>query len=175
MGEYKEKIKLVCNGFANQLYCRYNAPVYLVGSSLYEENPRDVDIVVEIPDKQFEHRYGSIVRWEALWGGDWGEGKQKWAMDVAKLSSVATNYIKENIDFKVYPISFCEEVFKGKPKERIDTIELRDRDGFVLVELPRGIFRLIDPNRESYVELCGYTEKQVEYIKQVLNDFKTNI
>jgi len=33
-------------------------PIYLVGSTLHKEVPRDFDIVVEIPQKEFEEKFG---------------------------------------------------------------------------------------------------------------------
>jgi hypothetical protein len=44
--------------WANQIAARFNAPVYLVGSSLHEPKPRDTDVVVILPDKIFYTRYG---------------------------------------------------------------------------------------------------------------------
>ena len=36
-------------------------PIYLVGSTLHNEMPRDFDIVLEIPQKEFEERFGELT------------------------------------------------------------------------------------------------------------------
>lgn len=125
-------IQLTCSGFANQMYCRYGQPVFLVGSSLNNDNPRDVDIRVTLPDDVFEARYGSVKEWrEDTWRNEWREARQKWANDTAKLSSFASVCVKMNIDFQVIPESLEKDLFKDKVKVRIDTIkdDWSDSDG----------------------------------------------
>lgn len=41
-------------------------PIYLVGSTLKKEIPRDFDIVIPIPEKQFEEMFGIMT--EENWG-----------------------------------------------------------------------------------------------------------
>jgi hypothetical protein len=118
-----ELIKTLCAGWANQMYSRFGYPVYLVGSSLHSENPRDVDIRIMLPDEVFEARYGDVYDWMAEgYRPVWGETRQKWARDMGKLSMEATLCIRQNIDFQVYPEGMSG-VFEGKERLRLDTIK----------------------------------------------------
>ena len=43
-------------------------PIYLVGSTLQKEVPRDFDVVITIPQKEFEERFGELTKdnWQAI-------------------------------------------------------------------------------------------------------------
>lgn len=108
-------------GWANQMAARYGHPVYLVGSALVEDNPRDVDLAVVLPDEEFKNRFGGTYN-EAMRLGPTPEGPQpRWCAEVAKLSRQACRYHPgANIDFKVQDET-------GAPKAdrlRLDTVDL---------------------------------------------------
>ena len=105
--------------FANKMTGFYGHPTYLVGSQLYSETPRDVDLVCIIPDKEFRARYYP----------DWylGEDKSKEEVEKFFLGIHTGIHLQENWDwyedmnFKVYPQSYVDEHFTDKQKIRLDT------------------------------------------------------
>lgn len=103
--------------WANQLAGRFNAPVYIVGSSLVRNDARDLDVIVIIPDDEFKNRYNischdvQLVRAQKYWE------------DMAKLGSWAHRNVVENIDFKVQDESY-QDLFAGRKKLRIDTLNV---------------------------------------------------
>lgn len=120
-------LKIRIAGWANQMYSRFGCPVYLVGSSLYNQFARDVDLRIVLPDEQFEARYGNIEEWsDDTWRNEWREARQKWAKDMGKLSMEATITIRANIDFQVEPESLANIWHKGKDRVRIDNINTEE-------------------------------------------------
>lgn len=104
------------------MYARYGYPVYLIGSAIHDENARDYDILVILPDESFEARYGSVARWRVdRWNNDAGEVTKKWSADVGKLADHVSRCIHKNVDFKVYPESYAAEFANGE-KVRLDSI-----------------------------------------------------
>jgi hypothetical protein len=92
-------------------------PIYLVGSTLYKEVPRDFDIVITIPVKEFEVMFGELT-------------ETNWANVLVKSSN---HYVKEYwdceetlgecghvpLDFKVYPDNWFvdnDKLLLGEPK-----------------------------------------------------------
>lgn len=120
--------------FANKMCGFYGHPVFLVGSQLDSETPRDVDIVCEIPDDQFKSRYFSDW-WNAelsvaqevekfflgVHTGVHTEEHWNWYEDMLKKSLLGMKTLHIPIDFKVYPKSYSENNFQDKPKLRLDT------------------------------------------------------
>jgi len=116
---------------ASGLSARYfGCPVYLVGGALRDDDPRDIDLVVAMPDELFVCSYGDhpwqtgathreIDAWETskddanpapIW--------RRWARDCAKQSRALTLSIARAADFKVQPIrSF--DAYAG-PRIRLD-------------------------------------------------------
>lgn len=111
-------------GWANQLFARYGHPVYLVGSALEQENPRDVDVICVLPDDEFENRFGPWRECERF-GPDQTPGSKRWCAEVGKLSREATaKHPSVNIDFKVRAAgAWWNQREDHKPKLRIDTVE----------------------------------------------------
>ena len=121
-------LRIILGGWANQMYCRFGHPVYLVGSALTEERPRDVDVRIILPDAEFEGRYGSIHQWFVeIWSHDWHDGLQLYAQDMAKLSRQIAERIKVNIDLQVWPQRYADSIHRDKPKVRLDGIQ--DEEG----------------------------------------------
>jgi hypothetical protein len=120
--------------FANKMCGFYGHPVFLVGSQLNSETPRDVDVVCEIPDIEFKLRYFSdwldsdlTLNQEvdkfflAIHTGLHTEEHWNWYDDLSKKSLFGMRTLHIPIDFKVYPKSYVNENFKGLPKLRLDT------------------------------------------------------
>lgn len=101
----------------------YGLPVYLVGSALTAPDPRDIDIVIPIPNKLFIAMYGdngdNTTRWKSgsrtsqpppLW--------LRWARDCAKQSLELTMFCHRQVDFKTQPQTEFD-TFSG-PRLRLD-------------------------------------------------------
>lgn len=118
--------------YASALSARYfGLPVYIVGGALTDPNPRDVDIVIPMPDDLFLAAYGDskvfdMVRWEsgmrdanppAMW--------LRWARDCAKQSRAMTMFCARVVDFKTQPETYFK-TFEGKPRVRLDCGIMRE-------------------------------------------------
>lgn len=89
----------------------YGAPVYLVGSAVTSADPRDLDLVVILPDDLFVCCYGDRGEAQALNVWRYGPGHpdrtepppiwMRWARDVAKQSAQLTAEMHRAVDFKV--------------------------------------------------------------------------
>lgn len=90
--------------WANQIAARYGRPVYLVGSALQLQDPRDVDVRCIITDKEFEARFGRVEDWvKASWWPSKNDGSLRYAMEIGDLSREASLVLSKNIDFQVQP------------------------------------------------------------------------
>lgn len=117
-------------GYAPGLSSRYfGCPVFLVGGALLDPDPRDVDLIVPIPDDVFVAAYGALDEPEhamGRWcGGSWGHDPpeiwRRWARDRARQSRELTLGCCRAIDFRTWP----ETQFYGfddgrRPRLRID-------------------------------------------------------
>lgn len=123
-----ETYKLMFGGWANQIASRFDAKVYLVGSVLYSDDPRDVDIRVVIPDDLFEARYGSVLEWiDETWRTPWGECRQKWSRDIRKIGNDLARIYHLNIDFQIDPESVAK-CHGDRPRVRLDDINFEGDD-----------------------------------------------
>ena len=109
----------------------FGQPVYLVGKSLYScTDPRDIDVVVILPDDLFVAAYGdkerhqtdgiknAITQWMVdnsktisptkLW--------LRWARDMAKQNAFLTRVCDRRVDFKVQPQSYAQAMYEHKPR-----------------------------------------------------------
>lgn len=94
---------------ANGLSVRYyGCPVYLVGSALRIPNPRDLDVVVVLPDDLFVSTYGDkgdnlsdylmgcgVADPPGIW--------RRWARDTAKHTREWTEMLHRSCDVKIQP------------------------------------------------------------------------
>lgn len=88
----------------------YAMPMYLVGSALTSADPRDIDLVVVIPDDLFQAMFE---------GGTESDFWKRWAGDCAKQSRELTMLCRRQVDFRTQP----QKVFEGfvdKPRVRVD-------------------------------------------------------
>ena len=113
--------------WANSIAARLNAHVYLVGSALVQENPRDIDIRVVLTAEQYEARYGERGWIERhLFGPvEPSDGLRRWLADCAKLGDWAAKYHRMNIDFQ---IQHEQEVrhygYTENPRVQLDDLDL---------------------------------------------------
>jgi hypothetical protein len=117
----------------NALSMRYHgSPVFLVGGALSDPDPRDVDVVVLMPDELFWCAYGwpdgdpaaGIEAWDAghrlldpprIW---W-----RWARDCTKQSLWLTKQIGGPlVDFKTLPVDWAVRRYKSQKRHQISGI-----------------------------------------------------
>lgn len=104
---------------ANQWYGYYGGPVYLVGSALDKEDPRDIDIRVVITNQDFERLFGKyedfVVEYNS---GKFGSCSWRWVED--RLKRCRTGYVETNanIDFSCYAEDMWDPTL---PFLRLDT------------------------------------------------------
>lgn len=130
---YRVKLKLPLGPtnrlvrWANAINGFYGHPVYLVGSQITGvEDPRDIDVVCILPDEDFEIRYGSISEWvDQGESGMWKTVRHKWSQDCVKKTKHGIKETRLDIDFKVVPKSWSDDIYKGIqmefPPVRLDT------------------------------------------------------
>lgn len=114
--------------FANEMAGFYQSPVYICGSTLSKANPRDIDVRIELADDDFALHYSGAVsasvaipRWiEQGRTGQWTKIRWDWSADCTKRTKRAWKLTNLNIDFQVYPASWCSEHYANEPKIRID-------------------------------------------------------
>lgn len=101
----------------------YGCDFYLVGSAQYHPNPRDIDIVVKIPDELFLNMYGdggalgetldtwahAVDKWEFT-SNIW----KMWARDIAKQGKELTMIATRQVDFKTHPATYFETINKQR-------------------------------------------------------------
>lgn len=111
--------------FANSIRAFYGLPVYLCGSALLENNPepRDWDIRLEMPDKDFALRFGDPKKWrDEGFTGEYTRIRWGWSDECVKRTKSAWRETGLNIDFQIYPRVYCKELgYDRQPKARLDT------------------------------------------------------
>ena len=101
---------------ASGLSARYfGCPVYLVGGALHDPDPRDIDLIVAMPDDLFVSSYGDhpwqigatqreLDEWEmSKANANPAPVWRRWARDCAKQSRLLTTQCARAVDFKVQP------------------------------------------------------------------------
>ena len=80
-------------------------PTYLVGSVLNKNNPRDIDIICVIPNKNFEKIFKiSPKKWrtEGL-TGNWSKERWEWCRLTISTCKILARRLNSNVDFKFIP------------------------------------------------------------------------
>lgn len=138
----------VLQGYANTIAAIYRHPVYLVGSALEKEDARDVDIVVELPDTEFEGRFCNVDRW-AREGetGAWTEAREAWSVECVKVTKAGWKVLSYEIDFKVFPESWARRKFGGLPMRRLSDEGAEDRPEVTMSRAPVNGYDDVDDER----------------------------
>jgi hypothetical protein len=92
-------------------------PIYLVGSTLYKEVPRDFDVVMTIPEKEFEERFGPMD--ESNFGEVLAKSFKDYVRQYFECEETLGQCGHVPLDFKIYPDNWFVENDKlllGKPK-----------------------------------------------------------
>jgi len=110
--------------WANIIGGHYGYPVFLVGSALTKEDPRDYDIRLRLPDKIFSLRYqvedGDIEQYiMRTKAGLWLDSHWRYARDAVKQWERGCKFTRLNLDFQIYPGTYWKE-FDGEPRLRLD-------------------------------------------------------
>jgi hypothetical protein len=112
--------------YANIISGKFALPVYLVGSALTKEDPRDYDLRVKIPNKEFEKRYfcDSAEQWMLRFqSGLYDESNWLWAKDNVKITKRGWTFCRLNIDFQAYPACYWKKYEKER-KLKLSHIKL---------------------------------------------------
>lgn len=91
-----------------QLLSKY--PVIIVGSVLRKDNPRDIDILYVIPDKDFQKIFHLSAKRFIEEGktGNWSFERQNWAKRTIVICHLLAKRLRNNIDFKFIPFHMFE-------------------------------------------------------------------
>jgi predicted nucleotidyltransferase len=86
-------------------------PVYLVGSVLKKDNPRDIDILCVIPDDDFEKIFNlKPNQWkEEGKTGNWSNERYRWGSKCIAIAGILAKRLNSNVDFKFIPERFFIE------------------------------------------------------------------
>jgi hypothetical protein len=99
-----ETILIKLKDWANSMFARYGAPVWLVGSCLTGAG-RDVDVRIVLPDTDFDVRFPD---------------RGAWALEVGKQGRWAALFLRMNVDFQIQKASETVQ-YDGLPRMRIDS------------------------------------------------------
>lgn len=102
---------------SNDIYNQCGHPVYLVGSALYKEKPRDIDICIIIPHQKYEELYGTLILPDIKEPKEYNKCLSEYLNNVfiknSKYYFMLWDILEDyNFDFKVYPDNW----FTDKPK-----------------------------------------------------------
>jgi len=81
----------------------------IVGSILKKDTPRDLDIVLFIPNKIFNKIYLNVEEWKnRLNSGDWNDGCYIWSNDSVRLTYLMEKRLQSKLlmDCKIEPMSY---------------------------------------------------------------------
>jgi hypothetical protein len=119
-----ENLRAKISATARHWAARYNAPVYLVGSTLHNPTPRDCDIRIVVPDHEFAARYGHALVQKANPFRDRPEivsaqvvdfmadgPTQRWIDDIAKFSGALSQQLQTNLDLQIWPESLWRKPY----------------------------------------------------------------
>ena len=93
-------------------------PIYLVGSTLYKEVPRDFDIVIVISQEEFELKFGELT--ESNWGEVLVRSFNYYVKEYWDCEETLGDCGHVPLDFKVYPDNWFvdnDKLLLGEPKQ----------------------------------------------------------
>jgi len=107
---------------ANSLAARYGAHVFLVGGALEDEEPRDYDVRIILPNDDFRRLYGGHPLDEKPIEARFDYQPWEWrrAYDGLKQSRIMTQRMSVPVDLQVQAESETR-AYEGKPAVQLDT------------------------------------------------------
>lgn len=110
--------------WAEQIYQIWQMPIYLCGSALWkgaiDEEARDIDVRIEVPDDEFERIVGPVEEWKyEMRTGEWTDVAHRWSSMCLPFSYDGAFKTGLNIDFQFYPQSYCEAKYGEERKRRL--------------------------------------------------------
>lgn len=87
--------------WAKQAAIEIGYPIYLVGSTLQKEIPRDFDVVITIPAKEFEQMFGEVT--EDNFGAILVKSHHHFVKHYFDCIDTLGEFGHTPLDFKVYP------------------------------------------------------------------------
>lgn len=93
-------------------------PIYLVGSTLQKEVPRDFDVVMTIPVKEFEERFGVLT--DSNFGEILVKSFNAYVKEYFDCEETLGECGHTPLDFKVYPDNWFpdeDKLLLGQPKK----------------------------------------------------------
>jgi hypothetical protein len=101
-------------------------PIYLVGSTLHKEVPRDFDVVMTIPEKEFEERFGVMT--EENFGEVLVYSFKDYVKEYFECEETLGRCGHVPLDFKIYPDNWFpdkDKLLLGEPntKQRNEAIK----------------------------------------------------
>lgn len=108
---------------ANALRGYFGVPVYLVGSALLDANeePRDWDLRLSLPEADFKRRFGSPDAWnEEGRTGKYTRVRWSWSDEMVKQSKNSSARTALNCDVQAYPEKHFR-AYRNLPRLRLDT------------------------------------------------------
>lgn len=122
-GDTPNSYPLMLGGWANQMAARFGHAVFMTGSALHKDRPRDVDVRIVLPDDEFAARYGRVSEWEeSIWSRDMKTACQRVYSDTAKLGRECALKCRCNVDLQIQPLSFALRHYRNEPRIRLDTV-----------------------------------------------------
>lgn len=94
-------------------------PIYLVGSTLQLEVPRDFDVVITIPEKEFEERFGKLT--ESNFSEILVKSYNHYVKEYFDCVETLGEFGHTPLDFKVYLDNWFlneDKLLLGKPSKR---------------------------------------------------------
>jgi hypothetical protein len=93
--------------WAKQASQEIDHPIYLVGSTLQKEVPRDFDVVITIPEKEFEEMFGELT--ETNFGVILVKSHNHYVKHYFDCVETLGRFGHTPLDFKVYPDNWFKE------------------------------------------------------------------
>ena len=116
----KDWFPFAFSGQANNLVGRYGAPIWLVGSALEKEVPRDIDLRIILADEEMQRLYGHKFPLRPETPGTFAEWQWRRLRDNLRQSRSCGSWGGFPIDFQVQ--SEMEAIaYKDLPRLRLDS------------------------------------------------------
>lgn len=82
----------------------FRGELYLCGSALYSDKPRDIDLRLILSKKNFDNFFLNSENWvKQGQSGEWKMERYIWARICVLITSMLSRDLGLNIDFQIYP------------------------------------------------------------------------